>query len=410
LFAERFLFMKRFSLISLVTGLLIFIIIFLAYCIEPSSAKEDLRGPGYAGAAECRQCHQEVYDSHSLTAHFKATSEAVPENIHGDFTRGNKQYQYDVNTKVEMQKRDSGYYFQVFNYGKPEDSYKLDIVFGWKNAQTYMYAKNNQTFELPLSYYHSVKQWGTSPGFPTVQPYFSRMVGRDCYECHSSYLDEQSTSIISSEQKFNSKNVILGIDCERCHGPAKAHAEYHVANPTEKKAKYLVMVSNLSRSQKIDACAVCHSGNDKSKIESRFYFKMGDTLGKFFMPKHYAPNESFDVHGNQYGLLSQSKCFLRSEKMTCFTCHSAHQDAIKDLAVYSQTCIACHQESHVKECPKKISMGKSIEENCVDCHMPKQASNAINFRLQNSTQFSSYILRSHRIMVYSDSIKNKKRI
>jgi len=396
--------MKNISASLALVSILSATILFIAYCIEPVKANTDLRGPGYAGSTTCQSCHQQVYDHYKNTAHSKATSEANHQNIKASFEPGHNIYSYDVNTKLEMQKRDSCYFFQVYNYGKQTEEYRIDLIFGWKNAQTYMYAKNDHTYELPLSYYHSVNKWGTSPGFPTVQPYFARMVGRDCYECHSSYLDEKTTSVISSQEKFDVKKMILGIDCERCHGPAMQHVTYHLDNPADKKAKYIVLVNKLSRAQKIDACAICHSGNDRAKIESRFYFRMGDTLDKFFMRKHYSENESLDVHGNQHGLLSQSKCFTRSANMTCMTCHNAHQDANADLSVYSQTCIKCHKETHVAECPKKAGIGEAIGKNCIDCHMPKQASGAISFRLQDSSKFSSYVLRSHRIMIYKDSM------
>ena len=52
----------------------------------------------------------------------------------------------------------------------------------------------------------------------------------------------------------------------------------------------------------------------------------------------------FDVHGNQYRLLAQSKCFIKSEKMDCITCHNPHENASQNLASYSKICMSCHQE------------------------------------------------------------------
>jgi hypothetical protein len=80
------------------------------------------------------------------------------------------------------------------------------------------------------------------------------------------------------------------------------------AKPTATTAARMVQYAKLTQAQKMDACGICHSGNDKMKVQSRFGFQMGDTLGYFFMPFGNSPAVA-DVHGNQQSLLVQSKCF-----------------------------------------------------------------------------------------------------
>ena len=113
-----------------------------------------------------------------------------------------------------------------------------------------------------------------------------------------------------------------------------------------------------------------------------------------------ASTNDFDVHGNQYRLMSESKCFLASNKMTCSTCHDPHKNATTDLAFYSQKCMGCHSEANHNFCTMAASLGASIKNNCIDCHMPKKPSEAISFKLAGSTQTSSYLLRTHRIGRY----------
>ena len=201
-------------------------------------------------------------------------------------------------------------------------------------------------------------------------------------------------------------SIVYGIDCERCHGPAAAHVNYQLANPGEKKAKYIQLVSTLTQRQQLDMCAVCHSGNDKMKLGSRFKFRPGDDLDKFFADLNGQGRKTeFDVHGNQYRLLSESKCFQGSRIMTCSSCHDPHRDANQGVAVYSQKCMTCHSEANHNFCPMANSIGESIKTNCIDCHMPKKPSDAIQFTLAGKKEASAYMLRTHRIGVYGEGGK-----
>jgi hypothetical protein len=374
----------------------------LSKCIGPAQSR-DARGIKYAGAEACRQCHQPVYDSFINTAHHKASSLAGAMNIAGNFTTGKNVFAYDSSTRVVMEKRDSGFYQVLYKEGEEKSAYRFDILFGKRHAQTGLYWQNDRLYELPITHYQTINNWATSPGFPADQPHFRRVVDADCFDCHSSNIAVKNTGM-NNDPQYDKQSLILGIDCERCHGPAINHVNYHRQNPEVKTAAWLVRNKDLTRQQKLDACAICHSGNDKMKIQSRFEFQMGDTLGYFFMP-FGGSKPAEDVHGNQLGLLMQSKCFSVNT-MTCGTCHDPHKDANENIAVYSQKCMTCHQPGAVHFCPKAGSPGENIKSNCIDCHMPKQPSTAISYYVQGSKIKNAYLLRTHKIAVYADSTRD----
>ncbi len=403
--------MKKNRKVLLIISVLSLSIIFLSQCINKTQAFNDPRGNDFAGSAACRQCHQAIYDSVILSAHFNATAPASKKNVHGDFHEGSNSFTYDKDTKLVMEERDSGLYQVLYIHGKEKEAHRFDISFGLRNAQTWLYWQDDKTYELPVSYYTSVHGWATSPGFSAKQPDFKRFIGRDCFECHSSNMrNELNASTAGITETLVKNSIVFGIDCERCHGPAANHVNYHVEYPETKTAKYIVGISSLNQQQKLDMCALCHSGNDKLKIESRFKFRPGDTLSNFFMPGQKKEGASdFDVHGNQYRLMSESKCFLAAGKMNCSTCHDPHKNAGNDLSFYSQKCMGCHTEANHNFCPLADSLGPSIKENCIDCHMPRKASGAISFLLAGKDMNSSYLLRTHRITVYADEAKKKKK-
>lgn len=393
----------------------VLLIAFLTSCKNESDNYIDPRGTDYAGSESCIQCHKTQYETAFHSSHFKATAPGTKENILGYFTKGKNTFVYDKNTKLVMEERNDSLYQVLYKNGKEVEAHSFDILFGTKHAQTSAFWQNNYTYELPISYYKSLNSWATSPGYPATAANFTRKIEKECYACHSSniasrYVTTSSDSITfmnrDVEDFMNPKTVVYGIDCERCHGPAKQHVQKHLKFPDLKIAQNITSFKNLNRQQKLDACALCHSGNDKLKLKSRFQYKPGDNLLDYFR-EHTASNDSihYDVHGNQLGLLSQSKCFKKSEAMDCMTCHNPHKNASENLASYSKICMSCHQGLKHNETTLKTMSGSLLASNCVTCHMPKQMSNAIKFQLSNDKKVSNYSLRTHKIGIYTDNKK-----
>lgn len=399
--------MKKIKILFAIT----FLTVLLTNCTNKSDEYIDPRGTDYAGSESCIQCHQAQHDATSLTAHFKATSPGTKENILGHFKDGRNIFVYDKDTKVVMEERNDSLYQVLYKYGKEVHAYSFDVIFGTKHAQTSGYWKNNYVYELPISYYKSINNWATSPTYSATTPDFDTKITKECFACHSSNISSRYVTTKSTEtytfmgmevEDFMGKNTLIyGIDCERCHGPAKDHVQAHLKFPDLKKAKYMVSFSTLSRQQRIDACALCHSGNSKSKLKSRFQYKPGESLSDYFAEN---PNSrdtlNFDVHGNQLGLLSQSKCFKKSPTMDCITCHNPHQDTPQNHMSYSKICMSCHQDSkHTATTLQTIAKSK-LANNCVECHMPKQDSRAIRFQQSNAADVTHYSLRTHKIGTY----------
>lgn len=393
--------MKQNRKALLLLSALSFIILFLSRCVSNEVQVNDPRGAGFAGSAQCRQCHQAVYDTYLRSAHFNTTQPASVDNIHGSFAAGSNRVTYTDSSYILTEQRDSGLYQVYYANGKEVEAKRFDILFGVKHAQTFLYWNDNRTFELPVSFYTGVNRWGTSPAYPVSHASFKRFIGANCFECHSSYIkNELTASTKGIEEVLHKNTLIYGIDCERCHGPAVDHINFHMENPGVKEAKHMVSISSLRREQQLDVCAVCHSGNNKMAERSTFAFRPGDTLSHYFTvwPSGDS-NTNFDVHGNQYQLLSQSACFIKSNAITCTTCHNPHADAGKDLKIYSSVCAGCH--TNVNHSFAKAAPSIDLRSNCIDCHMPSQPSQAITFFLEGSTERSAYFLRTHKIGIYN---------
>jgi predicted CXXCH cytochrome family protein len=399
---------------SLFSVLIVFLFLFLfSNCTNKDQDYMDPRGGNYAGSESCMECHPKIYNEALKSSHYKASASASIKNVLGNFSSGHNIHIYDEDTKIVMENRNNELFQVHYKNGKEVKAYRFDIVLGAKNAQTSLFWDKENLYELPLSYYRTVNNWGTSPGYPRNQPYFDSPVTTVCFECHSSNLElkhknTDSENYFGTEMKLEpmkKESLVLGIDCERCHGPAKDHVDYHQKNRELKAAKHIVTHKSLNTQQKLAGCVICHSAAEN--LQSRFKFVPGNSMADFYNGAALNMNINPDVHGNQYGLLSQSKCFLESKNMDCTSCHDSHNVAKESLSRQSEKCLSCHSEVKKNFCTIKVPNGISLKDNCIDCHMPKKASGAIGFYLSGKSEMSPYLLRTHKIGIYLEETQKK---
>lgn len=368
----------------------------------------DTRGPRYAGTITCIKCHKNIYDAYLTTAHSGTTQPANIHNIHGSFNGPRNVLTLTDGQKIVMEKRDNGLYQVGYVNGKQTKARRFDIRFGGVKAETYLYWQGLQLFELPVSYFKALKGWTNSPGYSPFHINFDRAIVTRCMECHSSYLYEvPQETLAKTTNLFEKSTMIYGIDCERCHGPAAEHVNFQTANPEVKKDKYMVRFKSLTRQQKLDACAVCHSANTDNFERTAFAFKPGDTLANFKTPDFFPKKQDItkmDVHGNQNGMLAVSKCFFMSN-MDCTTCHNTHVNERGNVMLYNQKCLNCHNNANHNSCKMASQAGDGLQTKCIDCHMPAMASRAITMKGSSDQRVEPYLVRTHRIAIYPDESK-----
>ncbi len=395
--------MRKRKLIRLAVFLVPLVFIF-SQCFN-SKKSEDPRGEAYAGAESCKSCHKEVFNSYLHTAHFMSSQSSAATNIHGSFKNGENEFVFNPMLKVKMHKTDSGFYQTSYENNKPTQSQRFDITFGAVKGQTYAYWVANELFQLPISYDEITHKWINSPGYDNSHAAYERAIGVRCLDCHISYIKPAPPELpgyYTNNEGFDKSSIVYTIDCERCHGPAAEHVKFQTENPHEKKAKYIVSYKSLTREQKINMCAVCHSGGNNTLYKPLFGFKPGDTLEKFMKIKASNTALNFkviDVHGNQKALLASSKCFM-SSNMVCSTCHNTHvQDRGKDI-IYAAHCSTCHNKESHNICGLSTKLSPAaLTENCISCHMPAFPSRVI------ITGEARAMVHTHRITIYSEATK-----
>ncbi len=463
--------MKNYQRILSVTGGLALAVFFISKCMNGggATATVDVRGVGYAGAAACGKCHNPLADSFWHSAHALTSRAADINSVMGSFAPTSNLFDYAGGRRVVMEQRDSGL-FQVatLNAGAAGDTavggsasgreewpardeaHRFDIAIGsGRKAQTYLYWKGDEAFQLPVSYFVAANSWANSPNYPMDSIWFGRVVARDCFGCHSSFIKEKEAirrDAFHSVDQFDSRLIVYGIDCERCHGPGAPHVEWQSGHPQDRVGRYIASYPRLSRQAQLDMCSICHSGLH-SMQRSAFLFQPGDSLSRYFYPEMRIAGDAsaLDVHGNQAPLLEASQCFLQSKTLVCTSCHDPHVKERDDLALFSVRCMNCHgagatamagehggstgaaegghgagatamadgehgagttTTGRAPFCGLSGTIdAKILVANCIDCHMPALPSRAITMVPEGQKTPMADLVRSHLIKIYPAETK-----
>jgi hypothetical protein len=358
----------------------------------------------FAGSQACANCHKDIFEKHLFTEHHLTSAAVTPKNILGNFKTGSNVFAFDPFVNITMQKSDSGFHQVEYKNGVEVKKQKFDIVVGsGRKGQSYLSWSGNYLVQLPITYFTPASQWSNSPGYNPHVPLFNRPITSRCLECHSTYFQTISDTSKKFEE-FDQNRIIYGVDCEKCHGPAAGHVEFHIKNSAITTGKNIENPGKFSRERLLDLCTLCHGGA-LNKTKPSFSFQAGDTLSNYFSMQAAMLNaDNIDVHGNQFGLMALSKCFKMST-LTCISCHNVHENENGKIETFSQRCISCHSSSHDKICKLTARIGSSITQNCIDCHMPRQMSHAVAVYLQGDDIPTSALMRTHYIKIYPDETK-----
>jgi predicted CXXCH cytochrome family protein len=259
---------------------------------------------------------------------------------------------------------------------------KVDYVIGSGNhARTFLHRDaQGRLIELPVSWYAEKSgYWAMSPGYDRRdQEDFRRAIPAECMFCHNGYPEKagQSDPIGSNPPSFPVK-LPEGIDCQRCHGPGRAHVAAVTAGASiDEIEQAIVNPAKLDRDGQLEVCMQCHLETSSSHMPNEirlagrgvFSYRPSEPLGEYklyFDPRSNQADDRFEIAHAAYRL-RMSACF-RNSQMTCLTCHDPHEPSHGEGTTqrYVKVCASCHEQV-------KHSIALPETNSCVDCHMPKR--------------------------------------
>jgi Cytochrome c554 and c-prime len=347
---------------------------------------------GYVGDAACQSCHRDKFETFHRTSHYLTSRIPEKDSILGSFASDTNIMKTSNPGLFFRMERKGNDFFQTAVEGEAplvttrSERFAFVIGSGGK-GQTYLFWKNDDLFQLPVSYWSELG-WVNSPGYRDGTGNFGRPIIPRCLECHGSYFEQ----IPPPSNRYGKTGFILGITCEKCHGPGADHAQRFAAKAPANASSGVINPAKFSRERQMDLCAWCHAGAGVS-LQPAFTYLPGEALDKYLRLPQPDPSAPPDVHGSQVEMLERSRCFQKSA-MTCLTCHDVH--AVQhDSAEFSQRCLSCHKPGSAMF-PQQ---GHQVTSDCIDCHMPLQETNLIVFD-ENGKKARPKV-RSHWIKVYA---------
>ena len=305
----------------------------------------------FIGTKECARCHPKIVATQIETPMAHAANLAADSTVLREHQRLFRQaglYSYTIS------KEEAGNSYNVGD-GVNSDSEILGWAIGLGNkGQTYVYQRNGSFYESRMSFFKSLQGLDLTPGHSAETPLtlglaMGRLIDPDtlrrCFGCH--------TTASTTRAGFNPSRLVLGVDCEACHGPGAKHAALMDEEKNAEGRRAIFNPRNLGPVAQVDFCGGCH----------RTWYEVHRTriLG--------VENVRFQPYR-----LEGSRCWGDGDaRLTCTACHDPHKPLNPDAGAYDEKCLACHASSRSKK-PSPDHPGRACPaaaKNCVTCHMPR---------------------------------------
>ena len=342
----------------------------------------------YVNGDACADCHRDIAETYRKTGMGRSFSIPTAANVVEDYAHANTVFHEPSGLHYTMVERNGEFFerrSQAGFDGKETNvmEERIDYAIGSGNhSRTYLHrAPDGQLIELPVSWYSEGSgYWAMSPGYDWKnQADFGRAITGECMFCHNGYPEGDA----GLERSMFPATLPQGIDCQRCHGPGRAHVEAARSGHATQELLWSTIVNpgRLGRERQLEVCMQCHletrsrEPNEQRAFDrTTFSYRPGQPLGDFKLyvspadqDKHAGSgaDDTFEIAHAAYRL-RMSACF-RNSQMTCLTCHDPHDipRGREAVAHYTEVCLSCHKAvAHTVALPKTST--------CLTCHMPKR--------------------------------------
>lgn len=353
---------------------------------------------GYVGIQSCEECHAARVKEFKTTRHYLACMPPDPVEMPAAFESGDEPLKTsDPNLHFEMTKSGKDYVQKTVRTAsgdKPRETTSVvSLVYGQGGIadQVYFGWQGNRLYEFPVARLLPQNAWGASKFDKNGGGDFSREVTPRCLECHNVWFKQTPGTL----NEYDRHNMLLGVTCEKCHGPGREHVAWHKDNPASTSAKQIIHPGHLDREGLMAVCGQCHSNAAKYSAEP-FTYTPGQPLDQFFKTlKSRYPEEEHVANQDKY--IRESKCYQQSDTMTCITCHDPHHREGYGTPERQKSCLKCHES---EKCTDRPNLPAEVRDNCTGCHMPLVNKIQVHFFTSNDAYVPPAKRYEHRIAVY----------
>lgn len=333
--------------------------------------------PAYAGSASCEECHQEIFDEWKTSHHAHAQRELRPELDHPAFDPPREIKHASQTSSVS---RDGDRYV-LATLGPDRQATPFEPIGALGVSPLWQYLirfPNGRIQMTELAYDPEKQEWFNVYGDEDRQPHeWGHWTQRGmnwnsmCGTCHTTAFQKNYDPAADS---YHSSYLELGVGCESCHGPMKAHDDWqrqYGNKATENTGD--PHTRPLEWPRYFQTCMGCHSRRADmtgtyrhgESFSDHFELILPD-LSDTFYPDGQVRDEDFE--GAVFSL-----SYMHGQNIRCIDCHGAHTGKlnVRDNSL----CLRCHENGIGSKRPiaeeehGRHPLGKEGS-FCYDCHMP----------------------------------------
>lgn len=352
---------------------------------NPTESSLVAKNREFAGSESCRECHASLCDSYSLHPMSKSF-DAVALNESKSRLDENSGFQQEISDnvlryQVSFDSDGTMIHTETMSQGDStiyQIQHPIEYSIGsGKRGTSYVIAADQMLFQSPIGWYSTAKKWDFSPGYQQKNLHFERRLEDRCIHCHAGSVNRAEEATNRFLQPLVKE---AAISCERCHGPAAGHVDWHRGQKSDLSKDPILSWKDMSPRAQASVCNQCHLvGGERVLRTGRTEFDF--TPGEHFSENWIAFSPGPRVKDNHTAAVDQvnqmmvSSCYIKSQsKLNCVSCHDPHSvpSQTERASFYRERCVACHNSGKTQcSMPEEKRRRVNEEDSCFECHMPK---------------------------------------
>lgn len=372
----------------------------VACLILPAAAQQASSPPAAAaasawtGSAACATCHAAEAEAWSHSDHALAWTQPTPEHVLGDFS--GVLYEGPTLSARFTRAPDGAFLIEAIEPDGSRSRHEVKGVAGIRPLQQYLVeTEPGRLQSFDVAWDTEKKAWfdlypdqslPPGDGLHWSGPY--KTWNARCAECHATNYDK---GYDPATRRYTSTQVEIGVGCEACHGPGRAHQDWaEKGGPAPANSGFTV---DFARPEALETCAGCHSRREAfltgmptpgtpyadawslALLRPGLYHADGQILEEVYV----------------WGSFQQSK--MRAKGVGCMDCHDPHTGERKLEG--AALCAQCHSPAGN---PRFPSLRKQTYDDpahtfhaagtpgaqCVSCHMIERTYMQVDGRRDHS--------------------------
>ncbi len=361
------------------------------------------RKADFAGSQSCVTCHREATEAWKDSHHAWAWRAPTEGNVFGDF--GDTTFLHG-GFETRFSKQGDRFLVETEGPSGKTEQYEVHSTVGVTPLQQYLLeTAPGQLQSFDVAWDSEKRQWyhlypnqelAAKDGFHWTGPY--KNWNARCADCHATGYVKNYDPRSKTYQSHQSE---IGVTCEACHGPAKAHVTWAKDPGSFKAAAWqgvdaqgLTFNFQPEHAQiEIELCAACHARRSQLTDSSPLAGTPFDDSYRLALLREGLYFADGQIQDEVYvaGSFLQSKMYDRGVR--CTNCHEPHSGQLR--AQGDAICTQCHNPLGNTDFPTLPKAQYDSAEHhfhdvdseaarCTSCHMPERLYMVVDGRRDHS--------------------------